>query len=166
MTASPALNAVSSDGRADFDFLIGTWTVRHSRLRKRLEGDTAWDAFAGSCEMRPMLGGLGNMDDNVIELPDGPYRAASIRAFNSATRLWSIWWLDGRNPDIDPPVRGGFEEGVGTFFGEDVFKDRPILVRFLWSRITETSARWEQAFSADNGATWETNWIMDFDRQR
>ncbi len=24
---------------------------------------------------RPIIGGLGNVDDNLIELPDGPYRA-------------------------------------------------------------------------------------------
>jgi hypothetical protein len=26
------------------------------------------------------------------------------------------------------------------------------------------AARWEQAFSDDGGATWETNWTMDFAR--
>ena len=37
-------------------------------------------------------------------------------------------------------------------------------VRFVWSKITANSAHWEQAFSADGGATWETNWHMDFAR--
>ena len=27
-----------------------------------------------------------------------------------------------------------------------------------------TAARWEQAFSADGGATWEVNWVMEFTR--
>jgi hypothetical protein len=26
------------------------------------------------------------------------------------------------------------------------------------------AGRWEQAFSADGGKTWETNWIMQFTR--
>jgi hypothetical protein len=34
----------------------------------------------------------------------------------------------------------------------------------IWSEITATSFHWEQAFSADGGRTWETNWIADFVR--
>jgi len=47
-----------------------------------------------------------------------------------------------------------------------MFEGRSIYVRFVWSGITATSCRWEQAFSADGGKTWETNWIMEFTRFR
>ena len=59
---------------------------------------------------------------------------------------------------------GTFDGDVGTFEGEDVFKGRPILVRFTWSGVTTETPRWEQAFSDDGGKTWETNWVMDFAR--
>src|SRR6516165_18318 len=61
----------TADGRRDFDFLIGRWDVAHRRLQRRLEGDARWDSFAGRSEMRLILGGLGNIDDNVIEVPGG-----------------------------------------------------------------------------------------------
>lgn len=38
-------------------------------------------------------------------------------------------------------------------------------VRYVWSQITANSAHWEQALSADGGATWQTNWIMEFRRK-
>jgi len=154
-----------ADGRADFDPLFGRWNVHHRRLQKRLEGDTNWDEFSGVSEMRPLMGGMGNVDDNVLELPGGAYRAVTVRTFDPATRLWSIWWIDGRNPStIDVPVRGSFANGVGTFFCDDVIHGRPIKVRFIWSEITQNSARWQQAFSPDGGETWESNWDMRFTR--
>ena len=55
-------------------------------------------------------------------------------------------------------------EHFGTFFGDDEYGRRAIRVRFVWSRIERDQARWEQAFSRDEGNSWETNWIMDFTR--
>ena len=47
--------------------------------------------------------------------------------------------------------------------GDDTFAGRPIRVRFTWSGVTTRTPRWEQAFSADGGETWETNWVMEFE---
>lgn len=149
----------------DFDFLVGQWTVRHRRLKERLVGCTEWEEFPGTCSLRPLLNGQANVDDNVLELPSGTYRAATIRAYDPATRRWSIWWLDSRHPHkLGVPVVGAFENGIGTFFADDTLNGQPTRVRFLWTDITAASARWQQAFSNDGGATWETNWIMEFQR--
>jgi hypothetical protein len=148
----------------DWDFLVGRWNVRHRRLKARLAGSTEWDEFDGTCVNWPTLGGEGNVDDNLLELPGGTYRALGIRALNAKDGYWMIWWLDQRYLTIDTPMRGGFKDGVGTFLADETFNGRPIKVRFRWSEITPTSARWEQAFSPDAGATWETNWIMHFKR--
>lgn len=153
------------DGRDDFDAMVGRWAVSHRRLRQRLAGDTHWDEFAGTSEFRPLIGGMGNVDDNVLELPAGPYRAVTLRLFDPETRLWSIRWIDGRTMHMDEtPMQGRFDGGIGTFFADDFWDGTPIKVRFIWSEITGQSARWEQAFSTDAGASWETNWIMRFER--
>jgi hypothetical protein len=149
----------------DFDFLPGTWRVHHRRLKQRLAGSDEWEEFEGTSLAHALLGGAGNVDDNVLELPGGTYRAISLRSYDPVADRWSIWWLDGRNPGVlDPPVVGGFVDGTGTFIGRDTFDGRPILVRFTWSGITGRTPRWDQAFSADDGATWEVNWVMDFTR--
>jgi hypothetical protein len=149
----------------DFDFYMGSWHVHHRRLKERLAGNDEWEEFDGTSVAWPLLDGAGNVDDNLLELPAGTYRAISLRSFDPATNQWSIWWLDGRAPTrLDPPVVGGFEYGVGTFIAEDTFRDKPILVRFIWSDITDNTCRWEQAFSPDGGATWEVNWIMESTR--
>jgi hypothetical protein len=159
------MNTEHESAASHFDFLIGRWQVHHRRLKERLAGDTRWDEFGGSSELRTLMNGRANVDDNVIDLPGGSYRAVTLRSFDPASKQWAIWWLDGRHPhQIDAPMVGGFEHGVGTFYADELFNGTPIRVRFLWSNITAESCQWEQAFSADEGRTWETNWIMSFTR--
>ena len=62
---------------------------------------------------------------------------------------------------IMKPDVGRFENGVGKFYAEDTFKGTPIRVRYVWTQ-TSGMPHWEQAFSSDVGASWETNWTMDF----
>ena len=132
------------NGVTAFDFFIGEWDVAHRRLKERLAG----------------------CDDNFLDLPGGAYRAITLRSYDPKSGQWSIWWLDGRYPGtLDTPMIGGFENGVGTFYANDTLAGRPIRVRFLWTLPKPDLPRWEQAFSADAGATWETNWVMEFTRR-
>lgn len=147
----------------DFNFIIGSWRVMHRRLKERLADCDQWIEFEGSSTTTSILGGHGNLEDNFLSLPEGSYRAVALRSFNTITRQWSIWWLDGRYPGVlDTPVVGHFENGEGIFYADDVLNGKPIKVRFKWSVPSNGNPRWEQAFSDDAGETWETNWIMDF----
>ncbi len=151
---------------ADFDFIIGSWRVRHRRLNERLTGCTEWTAFEGFSTTRKILGGYGNVEDNILGFPDGEVRASAVRSYDRANRTWAIWWIDGRNPHYpDAPVIGGFDGTTGLFFADDVLGGRPIKVRFTWTAVPDEPPRWEQAFSPDGGATWETNWTMTFFRE-
>jgi hypothetical protein len=153
-------------GADDFDFVIGSWQVAHRRLKERLANCSEWIEFPGTSQTRKVLGGSGNVEDNFLELPDGPYRAVALRSFDAAHSAWAIWWLDGRAPwSLDAPVIGAFVNGVGLFYADGDFNGKPIRIRFTWTRISADALRWEQAFSPDAGATWETNWTMDFARQ-
>ncbi|SHH22840.1 DUF1579 domain-containing protein [Massilia sp. CF038] len=153
-----------SSSSADFDFFIGTWHIAHRQLRQRLADCDEWLTFEGGCITSALLAGAGNVDDNIIHHPAGSYRAVTLRSFDPATGNWSIWWLDGRYPTrMDVPMVGSFDQGKGVFYADDSFEGRPIRVRFLWHADGD-APRWEQAFSADGGKTWETNWIMDFRR--
>jgi hypothetical protein len=122
--------------------------------------------FDGTLSMRQLMNGWANVDDNVFKIPGGDYRGVGLRAYDPKAGQWAIWWLDGRNPfgELDPPVKGCFKNGVGTFYADDTLRGKKVRVRFVWSHITPTSARWEQAFSPNGGKTWETNWTMEFRR--
>lgn len=149
----------------DFDFIIGDWTVRHRRLNSRLTGCTEWTEFTGLSSTRKILGGFGNVEDNVLQFPDGDVRAAAFRSFDAESGTWAIWWLDHRSPHrLDVPVVGRFTGPVGVFYAGDTLNGAPIKVRFIWHANPGGNPTWEQAFSADAGVTWETNWTMEFVR--
>ena len=146
----------------DFDFLHGTWNVHNRKLVKPLSGSTEWEQFPGRSLARPIFGGTGNVDE--IEFPTMGWSGFTLRLFDADEQTWSLFWVSSRRNVIDPPVVGRFVDGRGEFLGDDNYEGRPIRVRYIWSAITQTSARWEQAFSVDGDRTWETNWIMELTR--
>jgi hypothetical protein len=158
MTASDETPA----GAHAFDFLHGRWRIAHRRLKQRHAGSRDWDAFDATATCEPRLGGLVNIEE--IAMPERGFSGVSLRSFDLATGLWSIWWISSLEGRLRPPVTGRFEGGVGLFEGDDLDGDRPIRARYVWSDITPNSARWTQSFSLDEGASWEANWIMDFTR--
>ena len=163
-TGAAAPAAPAPDGANGFDFELGEWRVHH--VVQPLDPKAPAQAFEGTASVRPLLGGLGNVEDNVFFRPAGVTRGVALRAYDPKTQLWAIWWVDGRDPHaaLDPPMKGRFEGGVGTFYSDGPVNGRPARTRFIWSHITRTSAHWEQAYSLDAGKTWETNWIMEFQR--
>ena len=152
------------DGRRDFDFWMGSWDVHNRTLRERLNGSTDWVEFEATVSARPLPGVLGNEDEFRTE-HNGGFVGMSFRFFDPERKTWSIYWADSRRPGrLDPPVVGSFNGDKGSFQGADTLAGRPILVRFDWAGVTTPTPRWEQAFSADGGSTWETNWVMEFAR--
>jgi hypothetical protein len=146
----------------DFDFLHGTWQIVNRKLTQRLRGCTEWEEFPSRSVVHAAFGGTANIDE--ISFPDGTY-GLTVRLFNAERREWSLYWASSTTGTVFPPVVGTFADGVGTFYGDDTEGGAPVRVRFIWSGITATSARWEQSFSADGGATWESNWVMEMSRE-
>jgi hypothetical protein len=149
---------------SDFEFLMGRWRVHHRRRRNPLTGSDSWYEFDGHAAARPLLGGLGNVDEVDYEGPTGRLLGTTLRLFDPKTKLWSLYWASSATGRLEPPVVGAFAGGRGEFHGHEVIDGKAVFVRFVWSEITTTSCRWEQAFSADGGRTWETNWTAQFAR--
>jgi len=149
-----------TDGRHDFDFYFGHWRIANRRLKHRLAGSNEWDQFEALQDCRPLLGGLGNQDAfSCPAFADGQaLEGMTLRLFDPATRTWSIYWADDRTHVLQPPVVGRWIGDRGIFEGDDTFDGKPIRVRYTWLRSSQPT--WEQAFSLDRGATWETNWYM------
>ncbi|ADD39795.1 hypothetical protein [Stackebrandtia nassauensis] len=146
----------------NFDFLVGTWTSKQRRLREILNGCDEWYEFTGDLKCWSIWDGAGNIDE--VTFPDQGYSGVTVRLYDAKTDEWSLYWASSRSPMALPPQVGRFVDGRGEFYADDVFNGEKIKVVFIWSNITATTARWEQAFSRDGGETWETNWVADFTR--
>ncbi|MET7594274.1 hypothetical protein ABZS84_04275 [Streptomyces sp. NPDC005481] len=144
----------------DFDFLHGTWDVAHRRRTDFLDPGSDWEEFRAMGRCWSLFGGAANIDE--MKVPDQGWTGLTLRLFEPESGQWSLHWSSSRSGRLFPPVVGGFTEGLGTFHGDDTHDGRDVRVRYLWSGISPTTARWEQAFSVDHEETWLTNWVMDF----
>ena len=147
----------------DFDFLTGTWDVRNRWRTDFLDQTSEWEEFPAVSRASRHFDGAANFDE--IDFPTKGFTGLTLRLYDPERGLWSLYWASKRTGKLFPPVTGEFTDGRGEFHGNDVHDGKDVLVRFIWSGITAGSARWEQAFSDDDGQTWVTNWIMDLTRR-
>lgn len=151
----------TTSSNTDFDFLAGKWTMENKRLKCRLKNCTEWIEYKSSSDnLGTILNGIGNLDfyrTSYNQVNSTPYEGITVRLFNPKTRLWSLYWADSNLGTMDPPVVGSFEGSVGTFYCKDTFAGKPVLVMFKWDKTDADNPVWSQAFSADNGVTWEMN---------
>jgi hypothetical protein len=168
-TGELVITASATSSQNDFDFLAGKWKMLNRLLKKRLENCTEWDEFQSSEENHKILNGTANSDIyHTTEMPGmqgKPYEGLTVRLFNPKTRLWSIYWVASNIGVMDPPVVGSFENNVGHFFCKDVYKGKKIIMLFRWDARNKEAPLWGQAFSTDNGKTWEWNFFAKFIRQ-
>ena len=151
------ISASATSSQNDFDFLVGKWLLKDKKLKSRLTGSNEWIEFESTVEMRKLLNGIGNMDIYRTTFDGKPFEGIAIRLFNPKTKLWSIYWADSNVGVMDPPVVGSFEGTIGKFYCKDKFKGKDIVVAFIWDKTDPVNPVWSQAFSPDNGKTWEVN---------
>jgi len=157
--------ATKSSSEKDFDFLIGKWKVHNRKLKSRLSGCSEWTEFEAKVACRKILSGYGNVDSFQTTIDRMSFEGMSLRLFNPKTRLWSIYWANNETVELDLPQVGSFDNKIGSFFARDTYEQKDIIVQFRWDASNHNTPVWSQAFSPDNGQTWEWNWYMNFQRE-
>ncbi len=166
--ATPAFadtaTAAARDGSHDFDFVLGTFHTHIHRLLNPLTGSRSWVEYDGTKIDKPLLGGTGSLETIEADGPDH-LEFMTLRLYSTAAHQWTLNFSSSDSGQMTTPSIGEFENGVGTFIDQENHNGRTILVRQLWKEITSDSYHFEQAFSADFGRTWETNFIADLKRK-
>lgn len=159
----------------DFDFFFGDWDVAHRRRTDFLDPASGWREFTAVSRCWSLFGGAANIDE--MDCPGEGFMGLTLRLFDRATEEWSLHWSSSRSGTLFPPMYGRFgADGRGEFYGDDEYDGKEVRARYVWSDISPGpglsrasdvspgTARWEQAFSLDEGKTWLVNWTMRFTR--
>ncbi len=148
----------------NFDFLVGKSTVLNRRLKERLTGCDEWIEFTAEMETKKMYNGLILMDEMKTDYFGDDFIGLSIRMLNPETNIWTIYWADTMSHErkLNEQVVGEFKDGIGLFYGKELFEGKEMDLRFRWTKETENTALWEQAYFNKNNQDWETNWTMLF----
>lgn len=159
---------MADDGRGQFDFIFGRWSVRNRKLVDVTDpACDDWVEFDASSEAFPILDRYGHIDRMYVENPpDGEsFEGFTLRLFDPARGTWKIWWSSTRASGVlDPPVEGSFEGDRGVFECEHEIGGRSVLIRFEWLTADKDAPRWQQSFSHDRAQTWTLNWVMELER--
>ncbi|MEO6690406.1 MAG: hypothetical protein ABIS07_11810, partial [Dokdonella sp.] len=147
------------DGQHDFDFEVGTWKTKISRLVHPLTGSTNWVKYEGTTVVRKVWNGRAVLLELEADGPAGHFEGLSLRLYNPESHQWSLNFANSSSGTLGVPTIGEFKNGRGEFFDQETLGGRAIFVRFVISDITADSVRFEQAFSDDGGKTWEVNWV-------
>jgi hypothetical protein len=161
---TPSDASHSTSRSHDFDFSLGTWHTHVRRLQNPLRPPStppAWVDYDGTTTVRRVWQGRANLVELDVTGPAGHIEGLSLRLYDPVARTWSLHFASSHDGALGPPTVGTFANGRGEFVGHETIGGRDLLVRFVISAITPTSCHFEQAFSADDGATWEVNWIAD-----
>ena len=151
--------AAERDGAHDFDWDIGSWKIHQRRLLHPLTGSTTWVEYDGTDAVQKIWDGA-NMGKVESDGPAGHLEVYTLRLYNPESHQWNIYFTNSASGTLSLPVVGEFKDGRGEFYDQEPYNGKDILVRFRVYDITRDSCRFDQAFSADGGKTWEMNFIV------
>lgn len=161
LSTATAANSAQRNGQRDFDWELGAWTTEVRVLRNPLSGEApVWSTFQGTSVVKPLMGGRANFVELSVSGPAGKIEGGALRLYDVKARQWSLNYASLGNGVLTAPLFGTFDaSGKGAFFGQDRVGSRTILVRFIITKPSTNTARFEQSYSVDGGSSWETNWI-------
>lgn len=147
------------DGQRDFDFHTGSWKTHLKRLARPLSGSTTWVEYEGTTVVRKVWDGRANLVELKVNSPTGPFEGLSLRLYNPESGQWTLNYANVKDGKLAVPAIGEFKDGRGEFYNQETYNGRAILVKFVITKVTNDSYRFEQSYSEDGGKTWEVNWI-------
>jgi hypothetical protein len=163
---SAAPSAMSSvqlhDGQHDFDFNLGSWKTHIRYLRKAPD---TWTEFDGTAVVRKVWDGRAQLEEIEADGATGHFEALVLFLYNPQAHQWSKVFASCSDGELGTPMVGGFSNGRGEMFDQEVHNGRTVLMRAVWSDITANSQHFEESVSDDGGKNWSLYFVAAVTRQ-
>jgi hypothetical protein len=154
-----AMPSMADDAARAFDTHIGTWRTTLKRLKDPLTSSTTWLAYEGTTTVHAVLQGRANLVELQVAGEAGRIDGVSLRLYDPRSGQWTLNYANLADGSLATPSVGRFKDGRGEFYNEERIRGRNVRVRFVIEPLGPNVIRFEQAFSIDDGRTWEVNWI-------
>ena len=148
---APSAGCDSAESK-QMDFWVGDWeasyTVNgaavksHNRVTKVLDGCAIFEEFTGP----PATSLVGR----------------SYSVFDRFSGQWKQTWVDNSGSYLD--FVGGVVDGNRVFAREFQRQGKTVKQRMVFRDVKPESFKWLWQRSDDEGATWKTNWEIDYRR--
>lgn len=157
---------MARDGQHDFDFNIGVWHTHIRRVLDPLSGSANSMELNGTVTVRKVWDGRAQLEEIEADGPNGHWEGLTLFLYNPQAHQWNQSFVDSKMGGLTSPLVGSFKDGRGELFAQDVFQDKSILVRGVWSNIAPDSHHFEESYSNDGGRTWAAAFIADLTREK
>lgn len=148
------------DGQHDFDFASGTWHTHIKRTLDPFDASSASIELDGTVSSREVWGGRAWMEEIQADGPKGHWEAMTLFLYNPKAHQWSMNFLNSQMGTLSTPLIGAFDrDGHGELISADTFKDRAILVRGVWTKISADVHEYAEYYSDDGGNTWKAAFV-------
>lgn len=110
--------------------------------------------------------GRAQLEEIEADGSTGHFEGLTLFLYRPQAHQWAQYFTVSGAGVMNQPQIGEFKNGRGEFFDQESFNGRTILVRFVWSDITQYSHHVEQSFSDDGSRTWEPNFVATLTRSK
>lgn len=149
---APTYGCDSPEAR-QFDFWVGEWDLSYksadgrmdrsrNRITKALDGCVILEQFTGA--------------------PGTKLNGHSVSTFDRNAKQWKQTWVDNTASYLD--FTGGLADGKMILVRDAERQGKKFRQRMVWQDIRADAFKWLWQRSDDGGATWSTQWEIDYRR--
>jgi hypothetical protein len=141
--SKPAASPCAAPERRQFDFWVGSWTVKDPQGNPSGTSEITRDA--AGCAILEHWSGAGGAP------------GISLNYYDPATGRWHQHWVGGGG--LAAHLEGAFKDGVMTMTGERRDAQGAFTTRLRWTPQPDGGVRQEWDQSRDGGKTWQVQFV-------